>query len=133
MVSTRPFAKAWSACTFWRGRWRVENNGFREIKEGWHLEKPPWSRVHATVVGARITFTLIAFNVAQVAKSSRGRQLIARGIRRLRREIVGDNGQAPVIVFAGDAYGIFHIEELLAAVRLPPTFHLHRPSRPPPP
>ncbi len=28
------FSTGWQGYTFWRLRWRVENNGFRELKEG---------------------------------------------------------------------------------------------------
>ncbi len=41
LVSTRPFSTGWKAYTMWRNRWRIENNGFRELKEGWHLERAP--------------------------------------------------------------------------------------------
>jgi hypothetical protein len=135
LISTEPFAKPWGAYTLWRNRWRVENNGFRELKEGWHLEKAPWSYKHPATVLARVAFTLIAFNVAQIAKSSRGRQLIGYGIRRLHQELGAQYGPAPVIVFAGDAYGIFHIEEIMAALGYPPTWRLqpltHLPPQPP--
>ena len=68
----------------------------------------------------------MAFNVAQIAKTSRGRQLTNRGIRRLRNELVSQYGVAPVIIIAGDAYGVFHIEEIAEAFGVPPTFRLQR-------
>lgn len=68
LISTRPFASGRKAYVFWRQRWLIENSGFREIKEGWHLEKAPWSYSDLTIVLARVTFTMLAFNVAQIAK-----------------------------------------------------------------
>lgn len=130
LISTGCFATPWKGYTFWRNRWRVENSGFRELKEGWHLEKAPWSYKHPTTVMARVAFTLVAFNVAQIAKTARGRQLTDRGIRRLRKELVAQYGPAPVIVFAGQYYGIFHIEEIMEVVGYAPSTRLHPPFPP---
>ena len=126
LISTRPFASGRQAHTFWRQRWLIENSGFREIKEGWHLEKAPWSYTDASIVLARVTFTLLAFNVAQIAKTKRGQQLTQTGIRRLRRQLRREVGLAPVIVFAAGAYGIFDIEEIMIALGKPPAHLLHQ-------
>ena len=131
LVSTHAFPSAWKGYTLWRNRWRIENSGFRELKEGWHIEKAPWSYTHEAAVKGRVAFTLMAFNVAQIAKTSRGRQLTDRGIRRLRMELVSEYGPAPVVVIAGDVYGIFHIEEIAAAFGAPPAFRLQRPRSSP--
>jgi len=45
-------------------------------------------------------------------------------IRRLRQALVPEYGLAPVIVVAGDAYGIFHIEEIAEALGVLPAFRL---------
>jgi hypothetical protein len=124
LISTRPFASGRKAHTFWRQRWLIENSGFREVKEGWHLEKAPWSYTDEAIVLARVTFTLLAFNVAQIAKTKRGQQLNQTGIRRLRRRLRQEVGLAPVIVFAAGAYGIFDIEEIMLALGKPPTYSL---------
>ena len=108
---------------------RIENSGFREVKEGWHLERAPWSCTNDKVETGRVTFTLIAYNIAQLAKTARGRQLTDRGIRRLRRELVTECGPAPVVVFSKDAFAIFHIEEIMALLGVPPK-HSLRPQPP---
>ena len=126
LVSTKPFATGWQAYTFWRKRWHIENNGFRELKEGWRLEKSPWSYSNYTVVLARVTFTLLAFNVAQLAKTKRGTDAAQTGIRRLRRRLRQEVGIAPVIVFAAGAYGIFNIEEIMIALGKPPLHFLRK-------
>ena len=127
LVSTHSFNTAWQGYTTWRERWHIENNGFREFKEGWHVEQAPWTHDDDRVVNARVTFTCIAFDVAQVAKTAQGRRLTHMGIRRLRRELNRQVGIAPVIVFAKDAYGIFNIEEIVTALGSPPAFSLQRP------
>lgn len=126
LVSTYPFNSAWAGYRKWRQRWRIENTGFRELKEGWHLERAPWSYTDDTVVAARVAFTLVAFNVAQIAKTAQGRRLTDRGIRRLRRELVPEYGPAPIIVFTEDAFGVFHIEEVMEALGVPPSASLRR-------
>jgi hypothetical protein len=128
LVSTSPFSTGWKAFSKWRKRWRIENNGFRELKEGWHLERAPWSYSSDTVTLARLTFTLIGYNVAEIAKTTAGRQLTRRGIRRLRRDLTREVGPAPVIVFADGAYGIFDIEEVMIALDNPPRTSVRRPS-----
>lgn len=133
LVSTRPFSTGWKVYTMWRNRWRIENNGFRELKEGWHLERALWSYTNKTVVAARVTFTLVAYNVAEIAKTSAGRRLTRRGIRRLRRDLTREVGPAPVIVFANNAYGIFDIEEIMIALGNPPQTSLRHRSAPRPP
>jgi hypothetical protein len=131
LVSTRPFNTGWQAYTFWRQRWSIENRGYRELKEGWHLERAPWSYTDDTVVLARVTFTLVAYNVAQIAKTKDGRRLTHQGIRRLRRHLQREIGLAPVIVFANSAYGIFDVEEVVAALGRPPLYSVRRPARAP--
>ena len=111
LVATAPFATAWQAYTFWRNRWLIENCGFRELKEGWHLEAALWTFHQLGVAAARVAFTLVARNVAQMARTLSGQRLQARGIRRLRRELNRRFGSVPVIVFAGGAFAILHSEE----------------------
>ena len=134
LVSTAPFPTAWQAYAFWRNRWLVENCGFRELKEGWHLEEALWTFHHPGVAAARVAFTLIACNVAQVARTRPGQRLQARGIRRLRRELSQHFGSVPVVVFAAGAFAVLHIEELVSLLGgAPPQFSFRRGSAPAPP
>jgi hypothetical protein len=50
----------WQAYTFWHFRWTIENCGFRELKEGWHLEEALWTFRYTDIAADRLTFTLIA-------------------------------------------------------------------------
>jgi len=76
---------------------------------------------------------LTAFNVAQLIKTTKGRQLADRGIRRLRRDLGNDYGPAPIIVFAGGVFAVFHIEEIMHLVGLPPQHSLRKPNATGPP
>lgn len=131
LVATAPFNTAWQAYTFWRNRWTIENSGFRELKEGWHLEDALWTFHNPVVAAARLTFTLIAYNVAQLAKSKVAERLKARGIRKLRQALNRQFGyrSSPVIVFAADAFTILHLEELVVLLGgKPPQFSFGKPG-----
>lgn len=131
LVSTAPWRSAWSAYGLWRRRWLIENSGFRELKEAWHLERAPWSHSNDRVVAARVCLTLVAYNVAQIAKTAKGRSLTNRGIRRLRADLTATYGIAPVIVFTEGAFAIFHIEQIMAIAGLEPKHSLRpRPRSP---
>ena len=130
-MATAPFNTAWQGYTFWRNRWTIENSGFRELKEGWHLEEALWTFRNTVVAAARLTFTLIAYNVAQIAKSKVAERLKARGIRKLRQELNRQFGfrSSPVIVFAAGAFTILHLEELVVLLGgKPPQFSFGRPG-----
>jgi hypothetical protein len=131
LVATAPFNTAWQAYTFWRNRWTIENSGFRELKEGWHLEEALWTFRNTVIAAARLTFTLVAYNVAQIAKSKVAQRLQVRGIRKLRQELNRQFGfrSSPVIVFAAGAFAILHIEELVVLLGgLPPLFSFFKPG-----
>jgi hypothetical protein len=130
LVATATFNTAWQGYTFWRNRWTIENSGFRELKEGWHLEEALWTFHNTVVAAARLTFTLIAFNVAQIAKSKVAERLKARGIRKLRQELSRQFGyrSSPIIVFAAGAFTILPLEELVVLLGgKPPQFLFSRP------
>ena len=131
LVATAPFNTAWQAYTFWRNRWTIENSGFRELKEAWHLEAALWTFRNPVVAAARLTFTLLAYNVAQIAKSKVAQRLKARGIRKLRQELNRQLGprSSPLIVFAAGAFTILHLEELVALLGgQPPRFSFFKPG-----
>lgn len=134
LVATATFNTAWQGYSFWRNRWTIENSGFRELKEGWHLEAALWTFRNVVVATARLTFTLIAYNVAQIAKSKVAERLKARGIRKLRQELNKQFGfrSSPVIVFAAGAFTVLHLEELVVLLGgKPPQFSFGRPGAAP--
>lgn len=131
LVATSSFSTAWQAYTFWRNRWTIENSGFRELKEGWHLEEALWTFRNPVIAAARLTFTLIAYNVAQIAKSKVAERLKARGIRKLRQELNRQFGfrSSPIIVFAAGAFTVLHLEELVVLLGgKPPQFSFGKPG-----
>src|SRR5436305_1253248 len=64
LVSTRSFADGFAALQAFRPRWHIEDDTYRELKEGSWLEQQRWGRDGAAVLG-RTTLTCLAFNTAQ--------------------------------------------------------------------
>ena len=118
LVSTRRFADGYAAFQAFRPRWHIENDGYRELKEGFGLEEQRWGRDNSAA-HCRTTLTLLAFNTAQVYRSRGGERLAKLGIRRLRREAQAELGRSPVVLFMDDCYGVLSVEELLEVVGFP--------------
>jgi hypothetical protein len=137
LVSTRRFADGYAALQAFRPRWHIENDGYRELKEGLGLEQQRWGRDAAAAHG-RTTLTILAFNTARVYRSRGGQRLAELGIRRLRRQSQPELGPSPVVIFLQDCYAVLAVEELLSLVGLPVQQGLlpqsgaaHRPLGPP--
>lgn len=118
LVGTRRFADGYAALQAFRPRWHIENDGYRELKEGFGLETQRWGR-DAAAAHCRTTLTILAFNTAQVYRGRGGERLAKLGIRRLRRQTQAALGRCPVVIFMDDCYGVMAVEELLAVVGFP--------------
>ncbi len=112
LVSTRKFADGFAALQAFRPRWHIEDDTYRELKEGWGLEQQRWGRDLAAALG-RTTLTCLAFNTAQVYRLQAGERLAAVAIRRLRRYRQRELGSAPAVLYVAGCYGVFALEELL--------------------
>lgn len=118
LVSTRRFANGYAALQAFRPRWHIENDSYRELKEGFGLEDQRWGRDAAAARG-RTTLTILAFNTAQAYRTRGGERLAKLGIRRLRRQSQPELGPSPVVIFLEGCYAVLALEELLNAVGLP--------------
>jgi hypothetical protein len=118
LVSTRRFADGYAALQAFRPRWHIENDGYRELKEGFGLEARRWGR-DAAAAHCRVALTILAFNTTQVYRCSGGQRRAKLGIRRLRRQVQAELGRSPVVLFMDDCYGVMAVEELLSVVGFP--------------
>jgi hypothetical protein len=59
-VRTRRWQNGFAALQAYRPRWHIEDDTYRELKEGWGLEKQRWGRDVAAAL-ERITLTCLAF------------------------------------------------------------------------
>ena len=104
-MSTRRFANGYAALQAFRPRWHIENDGYRELKEGFGLEEQRWGRDVAAARG-RTTLTILAFNTAQAYRTRGDARLAKLGIRRLRRQSQPELGPSPVVIFLEDCYAV---------------------------
>jgi hypothetical protein len=118
LVSTRAWPDGFQALQAYRPRWHIEDDGYRELKEGWGLEEQRWGR-DAEAARGRVALTCLAFNTAQVYRTRAGERLAKQGIRRLRRQYRRELGAAPVVVYVAGCYAVLAVEEVLAALGRP--------------
>ena len=118
LVSTRAWADGRAALHAYRPRWHIENDAYRELKEGWRLEEQHWGRDVAALRG-RLALTCLAFNTAQVYRSRAGARLAAVAIRRLRQARRAALGAAPAVIYIAGCYAVLPLEELLAVLGTP--------------
>ena len=118
LVSTRRWPTGFAALQAYRPRWHIEDDIYRELKEGWGLEKQHWGRDLAAAIG-RVSLTALAFNTAQVYRLQAGQHLASIAIRRLRRLRQRELGAAPAVIYLAGCYGVFALEELLSLLGTP--------------
>jgi hypothetical protein len=92
----------------------IENTAFRELKQGWCLTSYPKKTLAA--VRGHVLLTLLTFTLANAWRTQQGQALAQHGIRRQRAEAEGSQ----VILFAGDHYAIFDIEEVFVLLGVAP-------------
>jgi hypothetical protein len=92
----------------------IENTAFRELKQGWCLESYPKKTLAA--MRRHVLLTLLTFTLANAWRTQQGQALAQHGIRRQRAEAEGSQ----VILFAGDHYAIFDIEEVFVLLGVAP-------------
>lgn len=115
LVSTKRWANGYAALQGYRPRWHIENDGYRELKEGWGLEEHRWGQ-DAASAHCRTTLTILAFNTAQVYRSRGGAKLAQQAIRRLRQQTQKPLGASPAVIFYDDCYAVLSLEELLTVL-----------------
>ena len=92
----------------------IENTAFRELKQGWFLKKYP--KKTAAAITGHVLLTLVTFTLANAFRTKLGQELARHGVRRQRAEEVS----GVVIIFAGEHYAIFDIEEVFILLGVVP-------------
>ncbi|HLC01929.1 MAG TPA: hypothetical protein VJK02_02745, partial [Anaerolineales bacterium] len=92
----------------------IENTAFRELKQAWFLKRYP-KKMEGAIRG-HVFLTLVTFTLANAFRSNLGQELARHGVRRQRAE--EESGK--VIVFAGDCYAVFDIEEVFILLGVVP-------------
>lgn len=94
----------------------IENKVFRELKQGWNIAKVPMKKKNAVI--SHTILTLIMYSLNSCFHTKLGKALTNKGIRRLRDEDMSTIHK--LIVFSGDYFAIFDVEEYSLIVRAPP-------------
>ncbi len=98
-------------------RSEIENQGFRELKQGYHLLKYPQKTEAA--VRAHAVLTQIIYSLVNAYKSKQGQRLAPLGIRRWRGKQMGESIHKMIVYYEG-IYGIVDIEELFYLIDMTP-------------
>jgi hypothetical protein len=98
-------------------RSEIENQGFRELKQGYHLLKYPQKT--GAAVRAHAVLTLIIYSLVNAYKSEQGQRLAHLGIRRWRRKQMGQSIHKMIVYYEG-IYGIVDVEELFYLMDMTP-------------
>ncbi len=98
-------------------RSEIENQGFRELKQGYHLLKYPQKT--GSAVRAHAILTLIIYSLVNAYKSQRGQRLAHLGIRRWRGKQMGQSIHKMIVYYEG-IYGIVDVEELFYLIDMTP-------------
>jgi hypothetical protein len=98
-------------------RSEIENQGFRELKQGYHLLKYPQKTEAA--VRAHVVLTLIIYSLVNAYKSEQGQRLAYLGIRRWRGKQMTQSIHKMIVYYEG-IYGIVDVEELFYLMDMTP-------------
>jgi hypothetical protein len=98
-------------------RSEIENQGFRELKQGYHLLKYPQKTQAA--IRAHVVLTLVIYSLVNAYKSQRGQRLAHLGIRRWRGKQMGQSIHKMIVYYEG-IYGIVDVEELFYLIDMTP-------------
>ncbi|MBI3600361.1 MAG: transposase [Nitrospinae bacterium] len=95
----------------------IENQGFRELKQGYYLLSFPQKNKNA--VTSHCILTLIIFSFVNAYRTKEGRELAEKGIRRWREKQMGDSIHKMIVYYDG-IYGIVDVEELFYIMGMTP-------------
>jgi hypothetical protein len=110
LVATQPLTSAAEGFQRWRGRWDVENQGFREVSQGGWLESQIWGRSEPAILTS-IALKVGAHNCYCLMRTDLGQQLAVTGLRDLRHHLYGTPPHVMGIV--GDEYALLTIEQVV--------------------
>ena len=95
----------------------VENRGYRESKQGYKITR--FIGKDASSIAAHFFYETLSYNMIGVYRQQGSRQLIELGIRRLRREVLGEESE--VLVVVGACFALFSLLEFLELLGRSPT------------
>jgi len=109
LLSSKKFTSYFTPLTavkIYKKRHQIENEGFRELKQGYKINKFPSRKFKG--VYFHIIFTLLIYNFINCFKTERGDELKGVGLTRLHDKI----SWYGVVIYAYPHFGIFEIKEI---------------------
>ena len=109
-LSSKRFGKNFTplmAVYLYRKRQYIENEGFRQLKQGYKIEKFPSRKFNG--VYFHVIFTLLMFNFITCYKTKEGNRISYLGLERLHRDMT----YYGVIIYSCPYFGVFDLEEVL--------------------
>jgi len=110
-LSSKRFGKNFTplmAIALYQKRQYTENEGYRELKQGYKIGKFPSRKFNGIYL--HIIFTLIMFNYISCYKTKEGSQIACLGLRRLSRGFTYYGG----IIYSAPYFGVYDLEEILS-------------------
>jgi len=110
-LSSKKFGKKFTpllAVYLYRKRQYTENEGYRELKQGYKIEKFPSRKFNG--IYFHIILTLIMFNYISCYKTKEGKNITYFGLRRLSRGFT----YYGVIIYSEPYFGVYDIEEVFS-------------------
>jgi len=95
----------------------IENTAFRELKQGWLINKIPKKTERA--VTAHTLLTVCMYNFTNAYRTDAGQELTEQGIRRFRVKTRVQT-YAKIMIMTDEHFGIFDIEEFALLLGKPP-------------
>ena len=108
LVFTQPLTSRKAAFEYWRLRWGVENQGFRELHQGSWLETQTWGRSDAAIQTS-IALKIGAHNCYCLMRTDLGEEWAVTGLRDLQHHLFDSPPQIMVVV--EDEYALLTAEE----------------------
>jgi hypothetical protein len=115
LVATKPLASAPDGFQRWRGRWDVENQGFRELNQGGWLETQTWGRSESAILTS-IALKVGAHNCYCLMRTDLGQRMAVTGLRNLQHHLYGTPAQ--VLAIVDDEYALLTVEEVVTRLGL---------------
>jgi hypothetical protein len=109
-LSSKRFGKSFTpmiAVKLYKKRHYTENEGYRELKQGYKIGKFPSRKFNGIYLHA--IFTLVMFNYITCFKTSDGRSFAYSGLKRLSRGFT----YYGAIIYSQPYFGVFDLEEVL--------------------
>jgi len=109
-LSSQKFGKKFTpllAIYLYKKRQYIENEGYRELKQGYKINKFPSRKFNGIYL--HTLFTLMMFNYISCYKTKKGDRIAYLGLRRLHRGIIYPG----VIIYSWPYFGVFDVEEIL--------------------